>query len=421
MVSVVASLSTVLLTFGTPQILIRAIRRNVDVSQAIFSCVRMVILCSAVGVFALLIATEFLGDERKWSGLQDYTAWVSIWFTTSAMCLIMASALQAMDDFRSAVLVGARNGGLIPNVCFFLIILVGSQFELVSLGNVLAIRAILQVMVLLLAIRFVVRGSRRHRVQTSQTEPEQEEDSEPTVRWFFRESWYTVITQLVVVGMAEFDVLLVGSYVNDDSAADYGAAKTLIAVVKSPLLIAQNLVGPFIAELYYISQTARLEKLLRGVATLIGVPAVLALAIFICFPEMLLSLTYGDGYQGTIPLLRILAIGQLVAVLTGCKGLTLIMTGHQRELMGCSLLILIAYVILAPWAISQWGVLGGAWLNTTLVTILNILITIVVRIKVKIWVTPSFSLSALKYGLSSFRRKQAAASPKIDSPESGSV
>jgi O-antigen/teichoic acid export membrane protein len=235
-----------------------------------------------------------------------------------------------------------------------------------------------------------------------------EEGVSCNVTWFLRESWYTVVTQLVVIGMAEFDVLLVGMYVKDGDLADYGAAKNLIAVVRSPLLMVSIFLGPFIAELYYSNKIGQLEKLLRGSATLIGLPSLIAAILFICFPGMILEQTYGDSFHGAIPLLRILTIGTIVFVFTGCNGLTLVMTGHQRELMICSVVVLLLYIILAPMVISHAGVIGGAWLNSTLVAVLNLIVTIMVRIKVNIWTTASPSYAILKQSLLSIFQKPVA-------------
>ena len=409
MVSVVASMSTVLLTFGTPQILIRAIRHNANVSKAVLSCLRLVLIFSGLAIVILLVASGYLGEERKWDGLRDYTAWVALWLTSSAFCLIASSALQAVDDFRSAVLVGARNGGLLPNVLFFGLLLIGSQSEYLTLGNVIALRALLQLLTLFLAAFFVSKSVRKYLANKLPSEPDAEEAPDPTVTWFLLESWYTVVTQMVVLGMAEFDVLLVGSYVDSDTAANYGVSKTLIALLKSPLLIAELFVGPFIAELCYQKQTARLETLLRGIATLIGLPALLALAVFLFFPEVVIDWTYGANFDGAVPLLQILALGQIVSVFTGCNGQALVMSGYQRELMGCSLFLLVLYLVLAPWAIGNWGAIGGAWLNSALVASLNLIVTVMVKIKVGIWTTASPSYSALKYSLRSVLRKPADA------------
>ena len=78
--------------------------------------------------------------------------------------------------------------------------------------------------------------------------------------------------------MAELDVLIVGFFVADGDFANYGVAKTLINVVRIPLLMASVFLGPFIAELYYANQIDRLEKILRGAATIVGFPCLLMAA-----------------------------------------------------------------------------------------------------------------------------------------------
>ncbi len=225
-----------------------------------------------------------------------------------------------------------------------------------------------------------------------------------------QESWYTVVTQFVAIAMAELDVILVGFFVIDSDLANYGAAKNLINVVRAPLLMISIFLGPFIAELYYARQLDRLEKLLRGAATIIGLPCLLAAATYVCFPEIIFELTYGAGFYEAVPLLRVFTLGTIVFVLTGCNGLTLVMTGHQRELMICSLAVLLVYAVSAPFVLGHWGVMGGAWLNSVLVASLNLVVTIMVRVKVDIWTTASPSYATLKQSLIGILGKRAISS-----------
>ncbi|MCH2113939.1 MAG: oligosaccharide flippase family protein [Pirellulales bacterium] len=406
LVAVVVNFSTIFVTFGTTQHLIRAIKRKANVRDALKSCLKIVAVFSLLAAIAVLVGARYLGPEPKWTGLCEHGMWMPVWFALSAICLVAASALQGMDDFRSAALVGARNGGLIPNVLFLACLYVGFHWESLDLGSTIAMRALVQVVTLIFAIRFTAKNVRRHQIAVQQDVADQEGSLQPTTNWFLREGWYSMITQFVVLSLAELDILLVGILVAQDAEiADYGAAKSLISVVRAPLLMAGVIVGPFIAELYYSKQLERLSKLLRGVATLIGIPALLVLTLFLFFPTQIMSMAFGDAFAEAGRLLRVLALGQIVFILTGCKGQTLTMTGHQRELMGCSLLVLVVYGILAPWAIGHWGVVGGAWVNAVLIASLNLFAMIMVQIKVHIWTTPSFSYAALREAVLSIVRR----------------
>ncbi|MEO2045640.1 MAG: oligosaccharide flippase family protein, partial [Pirellulales bacterium] len=361
MVSAIVAIATIFVTFGTSQILIRTIRRNAEPVQAILSCLRLVVLFGFVAALVLLAASRYLGTEGKWEGLREYAPWVAVWFALSATCLILSSALQAMDDFRSAVLVGAKNGGLIPNVLFLVLLYVRSRYGLLDLGTIISMRAMLQLFTLFAALIFVKNRVSRYRRSQLFKESTRVDIAVPTASWFLQESWYTVVTQFVAIAMAELDVILVGFFVIDSDLANYGAAKNLINVVRAPLLMISIFLGPFIAELYYARQLDRLEKLLRGAATIIGLPCLLAAATYVCFPEIIFELTYGAGFYEAVPLLRVFTLGTIVFVLTGCNGLTLVMTGHQRELMICSLAVLLVYAVSAPFVLAHCGVMGVAW------------------------------------------------------------
>ena len=407
MVSVVVATTTIAVTFGTAQILIRTIRKKVNAVQAIASCLKIVVFFGCIASLVLLIVSDHLGAGERWNGIREYVPWVAIWFIASAASLIASSALQAMDQFRLGVLVGAKNGGLLPNVLFFLLLVVSSQFEILDLGFVIILRSVLQLLTLIPAFIFTKNSISIHRTKNFDGQA-REDIAAPTAKWFLSESWYTLVTQFVVLGMAELDVLIVGFFVADGDFANYGVAKTLINVVRIPLLMASVFLGPFIAELYYANQIDRLEKILRGAATIVGLPCLLIALAFVIFPNAILELTFGNGYPEAVPLLRILTFGTVVFVLTGCNGLTLIMTGHQRELMICSIGVLLIYLTLSPLILSYWGVWGGAWLNSILVASLNLFVTIMVRIKVNIWTTASPSCATLKLSLQSILKKPAA-------------
>jgi O-antigen/teichoic acid export membrane protein len=154
--------------------------------------------------------------------------------------------------------------------------------------------------------------------------------------------------------------------------------------------------APFVAELSSSQQTKRLERVLRGAATLVGLPSLVALLLMLLIPGLVIDWTYGESFRGAALPLSILAFGQFVFVASGANAMTLTMTGHQRVLMASSMLTLTIYCLVAPWAISQGGIVGGAAVGSILLATQNILVTILVKSRIGIWTTVSTSPAAVK-------------------------
>ena len=91
---------------------------------------------------------------------------------------------------------------------------------------------------------------------------------------------------------------------------------------------------PVVARLYTTGDIERLQQLVvraaRGVL-LFALPTGLVLVVF---APAILEL-FGSGFDDGATAVRILAIGELVNVLTGFGGVVLVMTGRERDLALC--------------------------------------------------------------------------------------
>src|SRR3712207_9187551 len=71
---------------------------------------------------------------------------------------------------------------------------------------------------------------------------------------------------------------------------------------------------PLIAEMYFQGRRETLERALRGMATLTGIPALLASMACIFFAGPILGLVYTDYYTQAAAVLALLSIGPLVKI-----------------------------------------------------------------------------------------------------------
>lgn len=133
--------------------------------------------------------------------------------------------------------------------------------------------------------------------------------------------------------LANFSLWVAGMMLAASDVALFGAAIKLMYLVAIPLGLVGAVVQPFIAQLYGSGEKARLQRLLRGGATLAGLPAVCVLLVFVLFGKFVLGTMYGAPYAAASLCLVILALGELVNVWTGSCGHLLVITGHQRQAM----------------------------------------------------------------------------------------
>jgi O-antigen/teichoic acid export membrane protein len=207
---------------------------------------------------------------------------------------------------------------------------------------------------------------------------------------------------LLVTSLANFavgtgvDLWVVGHFSSQSDVALYGAASRLVFFVATPLIVVSQVVPPIIAELHARGERDQLERTLRSVSTLAGLPAALVLVAFIGAGGFILSLAYGPYFRNAATVLVILSCARLVAVCTGSSGVTLMMTGHQRTMMlitvGSGAFALTAEILLAP----AYGITGVAAATCAAQILLNGLQLVFARIHVGIWTHARFSLEPIR-------------------------
>ena len=132
------------------------------------------------------------------------------------------------------------------------------------------------------------------------------------------------------------------------------------AILTSFILMAVNLVvAPKFAALYKQGKTNELESIALQATRLMVLFALPIVGFMLLFPEWLMWL-FGEEYKAGANLLRILAVGQFINVMTGSVGFLLSMSGHERDLRNvvfiCGPMAIILALILTP----LYGVTGAA-------------------------------------------------------------
>lgn len=169
--------------------------------------------------------------------------------------------------------------------------------------------------------------------------------------------------------------------------AIYGTAQQLAAFLSIQQSIVIFVLSPEIAALYAQGEIRKLEKLQRRVATLASMPVLIAFLVLLLNGEEILELLYGNFYRLGKPVVILLATGYLGHVMAGSCGLTLMMTGHQMELMKISLISGFLTLIMAALVVWPLGLLGVAGVTSLGYIIKNIWMVITVKKRIGIWTT----------------------------------
>ena len=124
-------------------------------------------------------------------------------------------------------------------------------------------------------------------------------------------------------------VIVVSTFLGTEAAGGYFAADRTANLLAFSLLAINLVAAPMIAK-YFHSDRFDMVELIVGVAGIVGgLSAFSGFLVFVFFGEEILGL-FNPHYVSYLPVLLILAFGQLVRTATGPCGLLLLMAGHER-------------------------------------------------------------------------------------------
>lgn len=216
-------------------------------------------------------------------------------------------------------------------------------------------------------------------------------DPLPT-RDLFAIAWPLLVTNVTVflVGSG-VDIWILGAFRPQPEVALYGAASRLVAFVSTPFIILQGVAPPLVAEMYAQGKRRELERTLRVIATLGGLPAFGALLLFLIFGHPILAAIFGGFYRRAATILALLSFGRLVGVWTGSCGVTLMMTGHQRAMMYITLSSGILSVAGGLALVPRFGATGVAVATMIGIIVNNCLQMVYARRLVGVWTAAELS------------------------------
>lgn len=168
------------------------------------------------------------------------------------------------------------------------------------------------------------------------------------------------ITSISTFLFSQADLWVVGTMIGADAAGIYGAAVRLVQLIYIPLLITNAVLPPIISELWMQDRIPQLERVIRGMGTIAGIPAVIILTAFIIWAPELLHLVYGEFYAAGKMVLIVVSIGYMFNALSGSAQVLLIMAGYDRLTMAINVLFGTLLVLSLLVVVPIFGINGAA-------------------------------------------------------------
>ncbi|MGL4541279.1 MAG: oligosaccharide flippase family protein [Polymorphobacter sp.] len=170
------------------------------------------------------------------------------------------------------------------------------------------------------------------------------------------------------------------------SAAEVGIFRTAwqITSIFNLIIVSFDAVaGPRIAAAHRVGDLPGIARTWRQAVAIILMLSLPLFVLTLGFPELLLRL-FGSEFTAGAPVLRILALAQLVNVLTGPIGSVLIMTGSERYSLANAMLALVVALIAAFTLIPYLGLTGAALASALTLCMRNIVGWLIVSYKLKL-------------------------------------
>ncbi len=337
------------LAIGDPQSAAGAIRTAFRTAGISVGAVALLLIALASRVLSPLLDLEI-------SGLT--TGLLVVWAAMLTAQSLLAETYRSFHDIRLAALF---NGGV--RSALLVALLVALRLSGIDLGLQEAIILTVVAMVCsnLLALVFL----RQHIGGLGAAVP-------VPVRKVVAVGWPLMVNQILVFVIMRANLWIVNANLDRTDVAVYGAVLQLITLLTTPLLLMNAVLPPLISEMYaQPSKHRTLERTLRTVATVAGLPALGVLVLFAVGGETILGIVFGDFYRQGATALALLGLSQIANVWTGMCGPLLSMTQHQKALMWFNLLFSLVAVTVALILVPRFGINGAALATTAAILLQN--------------------------------------------------
>jgi O-antigen/teichoic acid export membrane protein len=347
-----------------------------------------------VGLAYLLFGDDLARSVFKAPALAAITGLVAGWIMVGTVQGLVGETFRGFHDIRLATILGGQTTGAATGLAT-VGLLTASLFLLWVVNDGKATVATVVLLAICSgAVNTLVAGWLLHRKVKKLPPPTSDEGGKPNPKKMLREvlsiSLPLLIVTLVMMVRTNGDIWTLGYFLPQSELALYGAANRLVSMVTMPMVIVTAVAPPLIAEMYFQGRREDLEHALRAMATITGIPALMASMACIFFAGPILGLVYTEYYTKAATVLALLSIGPLVSVLAGCCGIALSYTGHQKTQMVITIATSAATLIAMIATAKPYGIAGVAIAKTAGQVLQNGIVLLVVKQKTGMWTHVGF-------------------------------
>jgi O-antigen/teichoic acid export membrane protein len=180
-----------------------------------------------------------------------------------------------------------------------------------------------------------------------------------------------LLVSSTVVLASNIDSIMLGSLASMHELGLYSVAARVALLNSFFLTVSNSAIGPKIAKLYSDNSIIDLTIMVKKTTKTLIYIAFFSVLIFVLLGKNILSL-WGNSFVYAYPILIILSIGQFFNISTGCSGVLLTMTGHEKVHGYISLSSLLINIILNIILITYYGAVGAAIATAITISLENI-------------------------------------------------
>jgi O-antigen/teichoic acid export membrane protein len=193
-----------------------------------------------------------------------------------------------------------------------------------------------------------------------------------------------VVLNVVGVAGAQVGTIMLGALATPEDAGVYNVALRVTTFISFVMVAATYALSPAVARLHVEGDTAGMQRITIRAARLVLLASIPVALVLIVFAEPILSL-FGPDFTAGSTAVRILAVGDLVNVLTGFGGVALVMSGFERELALSVGVGAVCSVGLTAALVPVWGVNGAAVATATALAVSNVAMTWLAWRRLGVW------------------------------------
>lgn len=184
----------------------------------------------------------------------------------------------------------------------------------------------------------------------------------------------TISTMMSLV-FSDIDTFMLGFYRGTFEVGVYNVAYPLAQLLIVSLAGFKFAFLPIISELHSENNLREMNMMYETATKWVSLLTLPALCIFILYPDVVISTTFGANYASGSTALSVLSLGFFVHVMLGFNGATLSAVGRTRRVMYANIFTSIINITMNILLIPEFGVLGAAVATTVSYFVLNILLS----------------------------------------------